>query len=243
MASIFQGSNCFRFRYLEITLTLILYIWGLWGNSSYGVNGTFSRLDKLNVMWFCGTSEWKYLGDICTMNGATVKMVVLKSFGERGLIDLCAKFRHSQSPCSCFSLITTLVPLVPHFLQIFDRNIFLWISGQFFTYLKQIHKVLLKFEQNLGLNLVILEILNAMDRHKEHMKISKMLSSTPSFRLLEHNTKQRMRISKMQLIVELPRSGCLRALATNFKMTHCAPGDFIIRDFQLPSSSLSSSSI
>ena len=25
-------------------------------------------------------------------------------------------------------------------------------------------------------------------------------------------------------------SGCLRALATNFKMTHCAPGDFIIRN-------------
>ena len=127
--------------------------------------------------------------------------------------------------------------------QIFDGSVFIWTSGQFFTCLKQIHKVLLKFEQNLGLNLVILEILNAMDRHKEHMKISKMLSSTPSFRLLEHNTKQRMRISKMQLIVELPRSGCLRALATNFKMTHCAPGDFIIRDFQLPSSSLSSSSI
>ena len=27
----------------------------------------------------------------------------------------------------------------------------------------------------------------------------------------------------------LASDGCLRALATNFKMTHCAPGDFIIR--------------
>ena len=27
----------------------------------------------------------------------------------------------------------------------------------------------------------------------------------------------------------LASDGCLRSLATNFKMTHCAPGDFIIR--------------
>ena len=41
------------------------------------------------------------------MNGATVKTVVLKSFEEKGLIGLCAKFQLSQSPRSCFSLITT----------------------------------------------------------------------------------------------------------------------------------------
>ena len=29
---------------------------------------------------------------------------------------------------------------------------------------------------------------------------------------------------------EYDYTGCLRALATNFKMTHCAPGDFIIRN-------------
>ena len=37
-----------------------------------------------------GAKELKYFGDICTMNGATVKMVVLKSFEEKGLIGLCA---------------------------------------------------------------------------------------------------------------------------------------------------------
>ena len=31
----------------------------------------------------------------------------------------------------------------------------------------------------------------------------------------------------------LASDGCLRALATNFKMTHCAPGDFIIRNAHL----------
>ena len=49
--------------------------------------------DELNVMWLFGFSEWKYLGDICTMKGATVKKVVLKSFEEQGLIGLCAKFQ------------------------------------------------------------------------------------------------------------------------------------------------------
>ena len=42
------------------------------------------------------------------MNGATVKMVVLKSFEEKGLIGLCAKFQLSQSPRSCFLLKTTI---------------------------------------------------------------------------------------------------------------------------------------
>ena len=63
--------------------------------------------DELNVMWFFGFSEWKYLGDICTMKGATVKKVVLKSFEEQGLIGLCAKFQLYQSCPSCFSTIST----------------------------------------------------------------------------------------------------------------------------------------
>ena len=61
------------------------------GNSSYGANRNFNMLvegcasniwDELNVRRFFGFSELKYLGDICTMNGATDKKVVLKSFGE-----------------------------------------------------------------------------------------------------------------------------------------------------------------
>ena len=55
--------------------------------------------DELNVMRICGCSEWKYLGYICAMNGATVKMVVLKSFEEKGLF---AKFQLSQSSRLCF---------------------------------------------------------------------------------------------------------------------------------------------
>ena len=57
------------------------------GNHSSGVNGTFNRnvercvlniWDELNVMWACGSCEWKYLGDICTMKGVTVQKVFLK---------------------------------------------------------------------------------------------------------------------------------------------------------------------
>ena len=58
--------------------------------------------------------------DICTMKGPTVKMVVLKSFEEKGLIGLCAKFQLSQLLRSCLALMTTTF-----FLQIFDGNIFL----------------------------------------------------------------------------------------------------------------------
>ena len=78
--------------------------------------------------------------------GVTVKMVVLKSFEEKGRIGLVAKFQLSQSPLSCFLSITTFF-----FLQIFDGNICRGISGQFFACLKQIRYVLIKFEQNLGL--------------------------------------------------------------------------------------------
>ena len=55
--------------------------------------------------------------DICTMKGPTVKMVVLKSFEEKGLIGLCAKFQLSQLLRSCLALMTTTF-----FLQIFDGN-------------------------------------------------------------------------------------------------------------------------
>ena len=57
------------------------------------VEGCASNIwDELNVMWFYGFSEWKYLGDICTIKGATDKKVFFKSFEEQGLIGLCAKF-------------------------------------------------------------------------------------------------------------------------------------------------------
>ena len=64
--------------------------------------------DELNVMWFFGFSEWKYLGDICTMKGATVKKVVLKSFEEQGLICLCAKFQLSLNDSSFYLLYADL---------------------------------------------------------------------------------------------------------------------------------------
>ena len=63
--------------------------------------------DELDVIWFCGFSEWKYMGDICTMKGVTDKKVVLKSFEEQGLSGLCAKFQFYQSCSSCFLTITT----------------------------------------------------------------------------------------------------------------------------------------
>ena len=120
-AAISQGNNCFWSKYFE-------YYFHLWfiigdklnsGNHSSGVNRTFNRnvercvlniWDELNVMWACGSCEWKYLGDICTMKGATVKKVILKSFQEQGLIGLCTKFQLRQSPPSSFSsIITTLL--------------------------------------------------------------------------------------------------------------------------------------
>ena len=55
------------------------------------------QLDELNFMWFFGFSKLKYLGDICTLKGATDKKVVLKPFEEQGLIGLCAKFQLCQS--------------------------------------------------------------------------------------------------------------------------------------------------
>ena len=58
--------------------------------------------DELNVMWFCGFSEWKYLGDICTMKGATVQKVFLKTFEGQGLSGLCAKFQLAQPPLHVF---------------------------------------------------------------------------------------------------------------------------------------------
>ena len=54
---------------------------------------------------------------------------------------VCAKFQLLQSPRSCFLLTTTTF-----FLLIFDGNIF------FFACLREIYKILLRFEQDLGLN-------------------------------------------------------------------------------------------
>ena len=51
---------------------------------------------------FFGLGEKKYLGDICTMKGATVKKVVLKSFEEQGLISLSANLQLSQPPLYVF---------------------------------------------------------------------------------------------------------------------------------------------
>ena len=58
--------------------------------------------DELNVSLFSGFSGWKYLGDICTMKGATVKKVALKSFEEQGLISLSANLQLSQPPLYVF---------------------------------------------------------------------------------------------------------------------------------------------
>ena len=75
------------------------------GNQSSGFNRTFNRnvercvlniWDELNVMWACGSCEWKYLGDICTMKGATVQKVVLKTLEGQGLSGLCATFQLAQ---------------------------------------------------------------------------------------------------------------------------------------------------
>ena len=75
------------------------------GNQSSGFNRTFNRnvercvlniWDELNVMWAFGSCEWKYLGDICTMKGATVQKVVLKTFEGQGLSGLCATFQLAQ---------------------------------------------------------------------------------------------------------------------------------------------------
>ena len=82
------------------------------GNQSSGFNRTFNRnvercvlniWDELNVMWACGSCEWKYLGDFCTMKGATVQKVVLKTFEGQGLIGLCAKFQLAQSRLHVFA--------------------------------------------------------------------------------------------------------------------------------------------
>ena len=73
------------------------------------------------------------------MNGATVKTVVLKSFEEKGLCKI-STFTVRVTPFTFF------VDNYHIFLLIFDGNIFL------FACLRQIHKVLLRFEQYLGLN-------------------------------------------------------------------------------------------
>ena len=56
-----------------------------------------------NFMWFCGSCEWKYLWDICTMNGATVKSLLKR----RVWLASVQNVNFHQSPRSCFSLLTT----------------------------------------------------------------------------------------------------------------------------------------
>ena len=89
------------------------------GNHSSGFNRTFNRnvercvlniWDELNIMWACGSCEWKYLGDICTMKGATVQKVVLKTFEGQGLSGLCAKFQLAQSPLPSTTFLTKIWP-------------------------------------------------------------------------------------------------------------------------------------
>ena len=91
-----QGNNCIRVKYLEITFTFDIYL----GTSSKEATAAkdsaefltgwwkdvfqiFGTSWTLKVMWFCGFSEWKYLGDTCTMKGATHKKVVLNLFKSR----------------------------------------------------------------------------------------------------------------------------------------------------------------
>ena len=71
------------------------------------------------------------------MNGATVKTVDLKSFEEKGL---CKISTFTVTPFMFF------VDNYNIFLLIFDGNIF------FFACLREIYKILLRFEQDLGLN-------------------------------------------------------------------------------------------
>ena len=69
-----------------------VYIYGI---QLYQVGGwmCFEYFDELNVMWFCGSIEWKHLGDSEIMKGATAKKVVLKHFEEQSLIGLSANFQ------------------------------------------------------------------------------------------------------------------------------------------------------
>ena len=97
--------------FLSKTFRYYFHFWFIFGdklnsgNHSSGFNRTFNRnvercvlniWDELNVMWACGSCEWKYLGDICTMKGATVQKVVLKTFEGQGLSGLCATFQLAQ---------------------------------------------------------------------------------------------------------------------------------------------------
>ena len=124
------------------------------GNSSKGVTRNFYRLmegcaliiwDELNFMRFCGFREWKYLGDICTLKGATDKKVVLKSFEEKGLIGLCAKFQLFQSCASCF------LPIAATFLTKIGRKYFPLNLWAVFPLSQTASYGLIKIEQNLGL--------------------------------------------------------------------------------------------
>ena len=83
-------------------LSLLIYVYlGTSWKEATAVNRDFNRQvkgcasnvwDELNVMRFCGFSEWKYLVDIYTKKETTAKKVALKSFQEQGLIGLCANF-------------------------------------------------------------------------------------------------------------------------------------------------------
>ena len=67
----------------------------------------FKYLGRVECYVFLWFGELNYLGDICTMKGATDKKVVLKSFEEQGLIGLCAKFQLYYSCASCFLMISS----------------------------------------------------------------------------------------------------------------------------------------
>ena len=54
----------------------------------FGTSPKFYEKNDLKI--FLAFREWKYLGDICTINGTPVNKVFLKSFEDQGLIGLCA---------------------------------------------------------------------------------------------------------------------------------------------------------
>ena len=92
-------------------LSLLIYICDKLkrGNSSKGVNRNFSRLgegcasnilDELNFMWFCGFSEWKYLGDICTLT----KKLFLSLLKNRAWLASAQIFNFHSHPIHIFRL-------------------------------------------------------------------------------------------------------------------------------------------
>ena len=80
-AAIFHGNNCFRSKWFIFNFTFVLYLGVSWIEAVAAQEtieiltgwwkDVFWIFGKLNVMRSCASCEWKYLQNICTMNGAT----------------------------------------------------------------------------------------------------------------------------------------------------------------------------